>query len=167
MYRSSHQKGTTLPQYHPETIKKKYFEKKFLFKKNSKWNLPDIQDLFQDNTLAIDVAKHSKLQDVKKCLNTVKNKLNDYSLEIWSKHTHKRDPSGSIGWFLNKDIGAEFVTKAWCKFFECLNNYPIVQMDENHQFNSFHLCEAPGAFVASLNHYIKLNFDKFKVRQLT
>ncbi|CAH1975529.1 unnamed protein product [Acanthoscelides obtectus] len=50
---------------------------------------------------------------------------------------------------------------AWCKFFEMLGHFPIVPeavLKEKH-LNSVHLCEAPGAFVCSLNHYLVSKHD--------
>ena len=46
----------------------------------------------------------------------------------------------------------ELLTQAWCKFTECINRYDLV---EGVALNSAHLCEAPGAFVAALNHHIR------------
>lgn len=108
---------------------------------------------------------HHKLISVKKKLNQVKDKLNNYSLESWSKHTQKRDPAGGIGWNLRKIINAEFVTKAWSKFFELLTAYQLVRLSDPSTglFNSIFLCEAPGAFVAALNHFLKFNYTYNKV----
>ena len=46
----------------------------------------------------------------------------------------------------------EMLTQAWCKFTECINRYSLVEGDA---LSSAHLCEAPGAFVAALNHHIQ------------
>ena len=50
----------------------------------------------------------------------------------------------------------EMLTQAWCKFTECVNRYDLV---EGSALNSVHLCEAPGAFVAALNHHIQSRCD--------
>lgn len=120
---------------------KGFFTKKFQFKKKSNWKLPHVNDIFKATTRNRTV---DQLQCIKYELNGTKNKLNDIPLDVWSKFTGKRDPSSAIAWFIRKEINAEFVTKAWCKFYECLSSYPIVQVDNNGQFNSVHLCEAPG-----------------------
>lgn len=146
--------------YDNEEIRKKYFEKKFEFKKSFQWSLP--VDTFIDAKSDCD---HHKLISVKQKLNQVKDKLNNYSLEAWSKHTQKRDPAGGIGWNLRKVINAEFVTKAWSKFYELVSAYQLIRFCDPSRgvFNSMHLCEAPGAFVAALNHFLQYNFTKNKV----
>lgn len=152
----------TAKNFDNDEIRKKFFEKKFKFKKSRNWSLPDIIDSFIDITSDCD---HHKLISVKEKLNTVKDKLNNYSLEAWSKHTHKRDPAGGIGWNLRKGINAEFVTKAWSKFYELVTAYQLVRLSDPSTglFNSMHLCEAPGAFVAALNHFLKYNYTYNKV----
>lgn len=151
--------------YENEDIRKKYFEKKFEFKKSDKWSLPVVDSTFIDVKADCD---HHKLISVKEKLNTVKDKLNNYSLEAWSKHTHKRDAAGGIGWNLRKGINAEFVTKAWSKFYEIVTAYQLVRFFDSSTgvFNSMHLCEAPGAFVAALNHFLKYNYTRNKVNFL-
>ncbi|KAJ6632667.1 Cap-specific mRNA (nucleoside-2'-O-)-methyltransferase 2 [Pseudolycoriella hygida] len=133
---------------------KKLFEKKFRFRKHMHWKLPLINNIFKENEKNVTVPQ---LQSIKDELNRTKDKLNDYPLNTWSRFTAKRDPSSAIAWFLRNDVKAEFVTKAWCKFYECLGAYPIARVKNGTEFNSVHLCEAPGAFVAALNHYLKLN----------
>lgn len=149
----------------PSEIRRKYFEKKFEFCTTFNYQLPQPND----DGCAI-TGKSSRLNPwadkfamIKERLNDVKNRLNDYPLEEWSKHTHKRDPAGGIGWSLNSGIHAEFVTKAWCKFYELLSSYPVVRRCIDGRFNSMHLCEAPGAFVAALNHFLQLNLVQQKV----
>jgi len=50
---------------------------------------------------------------------------------------------------------AEVCTQAWCKFHEVLGTFPaITQLSATGDLNSVHLCEAPGAFITSLNHFL-------------
>ncbi|XP_053601972.1 cap-specific mRNA (nucleoside-2'-O-)-methyltransferase 2 isoform X2 [Plodia interpunctella] len=49
---------------------------------------------------------------------------------------------------------------AWTKFYECACTYDIIPREAvvSNKMASLHLCEAPGAFITSLNHYLKLNY---------
>lgn len=115
-----------------ETVKK-FFKKKFQFRRQSHWSLPLTDTIFNVNEKNRTVPQ---LQGIKDKLNNTKDKLNDYPLDTWSKFTAKRDPSSAIAWFIRNDVKAEFVTKAWCKFYECLSAYPIVKVCSNGEFNS-------------------------------
>ncbi|CAO1331886.1 unnamed protein product [Diamesa hyperborea] len=129
-----------------------YFHKKFSFK-NKSFTLPT-KDVF----FSTGIQKHQSLQVIKTILNHVKSKLNDNPIEEWSQHTRKRNPCQQIVYAIKNEIKAEFVTQAFAKMFECIASYPLV--DSNFfkdKFVSVHLCEAPGAFIAALNHYLKLN----------
>lgn len=108
--------------------------------------LPYANDLFSEN-YQFEVLQQMKLQ-----LNDVKSKLNNFNSEKWRLHTVKQNPSNGLTYhLLNNDI-SDFITKGWCKFYEILCNYP--QLVDTEQLNSLHLCEAPGAFVSALNHYL-------------
>ncbi|KAH8371643.1 hypothetical protein KR093_008354 [Drosophila rubida] len=124
------------------------FEKKFQYQKpaSGAWTLP-----LEKEPLFGEFYQYESLQNLKEELNTVKSKLNNYGVQEWSSHTNRRDPSGEISWRLKNETKAEFVTVAWCKLFECLNRFPLVTQPT---LNSLHLCEAPGAFIAALNHYL-------------
>lgn len=137
----------------------KLFEKKFDFIKNSDWCLPAFDYLFKD-----DIYEVPKLQILKSCLNTCKSKLNDNPITEWAQHTRRRNPAGDVPYKMRTEMDGEFVTQAFCKLYECLCSYPLVDFNWKF-FNSLHLCEAPGAFVTALNHYLKLNTCDIDVSQ--
>nr|CAI5820029.1 unnamed protein product [Callosobruchus analis] len=126
-----------------------YFKKVYNFQSNSDYVLP--KKAFLSPKWLI-----PELQTKKKELNKVKGLLSKYKIKVWSKHTASRDPAGFVIKNLQETVQPELLTQAWCKFFEMLGHFPIVSeavLKERH-LNSLHLCEAPGAFVCSLNHYL-------------
>lgn len=136
-----------------------YFNKKFKFS-NDGYTLPGAEVFFSTP----DVQKHKGLQIIKSILNHVKSKLNDYQIEEWSRHTRQRNPAQQVLTHLKNVIHAEFVTQAFAKFYECVNAYPLFNNVNNETvFQSVHLCEAPGAFVSSLNHYMKSHHSNIEV----
>ncbi|XP_030387598.1 cap-specific mRNA (nucleoside-2'-O-)-methyltransferase 2 [Scaptodrosophila lebanonensis] len=135
------------------------FEKKFLYQKPSEgvaWHLPE-----KGQSIFSEFYQFGDLQRLKENLNAVKSKLNDYGTHEWSTHTNKRDPSGEVVWRLKNETKAEFVTVAWCKFFECLNRFPLIGKSV---VNTLHLCEAPGAFIAALNHYMHTTYKAEEIK---
>ncbi|KAK7789826.1 hypothetical protein R5R35_007358 [Gryllus longicercus] len=132
------------------------FEKKFSFSKNSaSWCLPNVDLMFVN-----DIWKVMKLQTIKEELNNAKSQLNDFDLEDWHRHTNFTNKAGDILWKLRNEFEPEFVTQAWCKFYEIVMSFSLVpsQIGELKYFNSVHLCEAPGAFITSLNHFLQLHY---------
>ncbi|XP_017125352.1 cap-specific mRNA (nucleoside-2'-O-)-methyltransferase 2 [Drosophila elegans] len=135
------------------------FEKKFHYQKPrgiESWQLPS-----QDGALFSEFYQFEALQGLREQLNAMKSRLNDYGVQEWSAHTNRRDPSGEVSWRLKNDTKAEFVTVAWCKFFECLHRYPLIKTPV---VNTLHLCEAPGAFIASLNHYLHSKYSPAEIK---
>jgi cap2 methyltransferase len=98
------------------------------------------------------------LLKLKEELNATKNRLNHYELEEWNRHTTARNPANEIVTSIKRS-GCEFVTNAWCKMYEILGTYPVVNPD-NVEVKSMHLCEAPGGFITALNHFLKQNNPK-------
>ncbi|RZF46465.1 hypothetical protein LSTR_LSTR012540 [Laodelphax striatellus] len=105
------------------------------------------------------------LQELKNELNSVKSELNDFNLEEWHKHTKFTYETAKIQPHLKSTIHPELLTQAWCKFYEILNNFAVVPdlCRRGQPLNSVHLCEAPGAFVTSLNHYLNTNYEYHEV----
>lgn len=83
--------------------------------------------------------------------------------EAWHIHTAHTNRAGFVFQEVRNCADPELFTQAWLKFYECASQFPII-FESSKQcdvFHSVHLCEAPGAFITSLNHYIKsqdLNF---------
>ena len=117
---------------------------------------------------------------MKQRLNTTKSQLNSMPLQRWHKHTRKLNPAATVTGLLRKQVQLstrtlkstlcllqvqpELLTQAWEKFYECFSVYnlgpkarPPGEGEEGPQpYNSVHLCEAPGAFVTSLNHALSV-----------
>ena len=87
----------------------------------------------------------------------------------WHQHTASTNHAGAIFHRVKNDINPELLTQAWLKFYECLVQFDVVSSNNislsNNGFHSVHLCEAPGAFIASLNHYLKLLHPNLEVLQ--
>jgi len=102
------------------------------------------------------------LQALKNKLNESKSHLSKIPPNKRLKHGRQMDPSGSVISVIRKTIKPELLTQAWSKFHELFHEFslgPHVPSNGVHpaEFNSVHLCEAPGAFVTSLNHALCLH----------
>ncbi|XP_070255168.1 cap-specific mRNA (nucleoside-2'-O-)-methyltransferase 2 [Myotis yumanensis] len=130
------------------------FAKNFSYGKplNKEWQLPDSSEIF-----TCDYTEFNVFLDLKNSLNEVKNLLSDKKLDEWHEHTASTNKAGKIISYVRKSVNAELCTQAWCKFHEILCSFPVIPQEafQNGKLNSLHLCEAPGAFIASLNHYLK------------
>ncbi|XP_064016679.1 cap-specific mRNA (nucleoside-2'-O-)-methyltransferase 2 isoform X1 [Pogoniulus pusillus] len=145
-----------LEKFSPEVLSEieRLFAKKFTYAKpaNEDWQLPDPGAAFT----CAHRDFHSLLA-LKASLNQVKNQLSDKNLEQWHQHTSFTNKAGKVIPGVRKAANAELCTQAWCKFHEILGTFPLLPEEalEEGELNSVHLCEAPGAFIASLNHYLK------------
>lgn len=97
------------------------------------------------------------LQTLKASLNAVKNQLSDKNVQVWHQHTNSTNRAGKVIGAVRSATNAEICTQAWCKFYEILGNFNILPEEalRNGELNTVHLCEAPGAFITALNHYVK------------
>lgn len=101
---------------------------------------------------------------MKDALNATKSLLNDKNIEVWHTHTSSVNRAGSVLSRVKYEVHPELLTQAWLKFYECLSAYSdLVQIDDSCKFSSLHLCEAPGAFVAALNHFLVQNYKNIQV----
>ncbi|XP_011506063.1 PREDICTED: cap-specific mRNA (nucleoside-2'-O-)-methyltransferase 2 [Ceratosolen solmsi marchali] len=139
------------------TIVNKMFEKSFVINDDHKYTLPKPESMFVEQHWKIE-----ELQKIKTDLNEIKSKLNNYCYSDWHVHTAKRNKAKNIQFYIQRHFHLEFVTQAWCKFHEIISKYPLIRSESilrnNNKFVSLHLCEAPGAFISCLNHWLKTNF---------
>jgi cap2 methyltransferase len=138
-----------------EQLVLQHFGKKFYFSPPLRnWTLPEPSEMFVASRW-----KDVRLQKFKDELNSVKSKLDFYDLNDWHKHTQAMNKAGEIQHKLRKELNPELLTQAWCKFYESAMSFNLVPpaIVNTGCLNSVHLCEAPGAFIASLNHYLKLH----------
>ena len=104
-----------------------------------------------------------QFKQMKADLNDTKSMLNDYDIQIWRKHTNFTNICSNLAWTCRQKLNAELCTKAWLKFCTILNTYDLIPMENDGLcFSSYHLCEAPGAFVTCLNHHIATKFPNLK-----
>lgn len=117
------------------------------------WPLPVVDDMFASEPWQMD-----ELLDLKAKLNGTKQKLNTFDLDRWHAHTTKMNPARLVVDHVRKKAHPDFLTQAWCKFYEiaCCSRLFPPEMVADGVF-TVHLCEAPGAFISSLNHYMAVN----------
>ncbi|XP_077864997.1 cap-specific mRNA (nucleoside-2'-O-)-methyltransferase 2-like [Saccoglossus kowalevskii] len=127
------------------------FNKRFTFDspEEQRWSLPGVEKIYSDEDEIYDV-----LQQLKCELNLTKSELSDKDIEKWHSHTMFTNKAGRVVPQIRSEFNLELCTQAWCKFHEILATFDIIR---DNKLNTVHLCEAPGAFVTSLNHYIKTN----------
>ncbi|XP_076484057.1 cap-specific mRNA (nucleoside-2'-O-)-methyltransferase 2 isoform X1 [Bombus vancouverensis nearcticus] len=137
------------------------FNKHFSIVNNECYTLPEPTTMFKDCPWTID-----ELQEIKNELNATKNCLNNYDIDQWQLHTRERNSAQKVIMQLRTHIQPELLTQAWCKFYEIVSSFPLIPVDyiraNDTCFRSIHLCEAPGAFITSLNHWLKTNVPDIK-----
>ena len=117
-------------------------------------NLPPCEKWFRKMS---DGGPPQEFVNMRDELNGVKSLLNSMPLAKWHKHTRNQNPAGFVINEVRKVANPELLTQAWCKFTEILWHFPELIPLENEDFQTFHVCEAPGAFITALNHHLQSN----------
>ena len=72
-----------------------------------------------------------------------------------SRHTAYLNLSSTIVPHLREQLNVELGTQAWGKIYEILVQFNLIPYPPDQgKWISLHLCEAPGAFISGLNHYL-------------
>lgn len=80
------------------------------------------------------------------------------------RHTAYMNVASTIVPYLRDKLDIEVGTQAWAKMFDILAHYPLVEPVPDRAWLSVHLCEAPGAFIAALNHFLVTRGDVDSLR---
>ncbi|RUS85906.1 hypothetical protein EGW08_006309 [Elysia chlorotica] len=91
---------------------------------------------------------------LKEEMNSVKDQLSSKDIQTWHAHTTQCNLAANVIPHV-KGLDVELCTQAWVKFYEILNAFHGKGLVPDDQFMSVHLCEAPGAFVTALNHFLQ------------
>lgn len=82
----------------------------------------------------------------------------------WERAAIQNDVAAEVKFKLRREVGVEMATVAWAKMYETIwmGNFfqetePALGRGPEGQPFAFtvHLCEAPGAFIAATNHFMK------------
>lgn len=99
-----------------------------------------------------------KLNIMKRIIDTrpqLEYKQYDKIVKDWNAHTNDIDLLHGLKYTLTNKYHIPNVSNAWTKLYEILNRFP--ELTDMKSVNSFHICEAPGAFIKSLQHYCNRN----------
>jgi hypothetical protein len=129
------------------------------------YNLCNIECFDLNKTYAINV---DQLHSIKRSLNKRKRIIDtkeqfvnndiDKCIIDWNKLTDCIDIYKNLKNILSWKFNTEMVTNAWIKFYEIIVKENLIV--NKHELKTFHLCEAPGSFILSINHYIKTSTDQ-------
>lgn len=142
---------------HIQTTIEKLFEKNFRYMYGEK----------DDSKFEINFQKKQQLSEewaikeyisMKDELNTLKNNLNDKNMITWHDHTRRVNLAGNAAQEIRSRARPELCTQAWCKFYEIASKF--LKVENTGSLVTVHLCEAPGAFITSLNHYLFTHSDR-------
>ena len=126
------------------------FQKKYqILNEQQNWALPPVPQLFSEPIYEI-----GDLTGLKKELNETKSQLDDKDIISWHRHTKFTNRAANIIPNVRRKFEPELCTQGWTKLHEILTTYNIIPHSVT-RLNSLHLCEAPGAFITSLNHFLK------------
>lgn len=106
------------------------------------------------------IQKRAELNYYKRIMDTKPSQIftgRNYHMKnyllTWEQLIGQIDVYQNLKQILKKQYNAEMVTNAWIKMYEMITMFPNLVPSVGN-VKTFHLCEAPGAFIASLNHLL-------------
>lgn len=118
-------------------------------------------DLYNQDIYKKIIEKRAELNYYKRIMDTKPSQIftekysnnNTNYLLTWEQLTNDTDIYKNLKYILKTQYEGEMVTNAWIKMYEMLNGFrDLIPVKDT--IKTFHLCEAPGAFISAVNHYI-------------
>uniref|UniRef100_A0A6C0LRQ0 Adrift-type SAM-dependent 2'-O-MTase domain-containing protein n=1 Tax=viral metagenome TaxID=1070528 RepID=A0A6C0LRQ0_9ZZZZ len=105
--------------------------------------------------------KKAKLNLYKRTMDTKPSQIhserysqtNGYFLK-WEQLTNKLTMQSALKNILKNYLNVDMPTNAWIKMYEMLSNIKDIIPIKCDTVRTFHICEAPGAFISAINHYL-------------
>lgn len=72
--------------------------------------------------------------------NRIRNKLDEKDIAPWKKLTHFTNQTAEVVWQLKKRFDPEMCTVAFCKMYEMLEHFDLIDRSLSH-IKSVHICE--------------------------
>lgn len=143
---------------------------RLLFKTSAKkFNLkPIVPNILYDQSFYKElIEKRAELNYYKRVMDTKPSRIFSKSkyqeknvyLLTWESLANEIDIYKNLKNILIKQYNAEMVTNAWIKMYELLNMFSDLIPNSNI-VNTFHLCEAPGAFISAIHHLLSKRNQK-------
>ncbi|KAI0987958.1 hypothetical protein GJ496_006030 [Pomphorhynchus laevis] len=104
-----------------------------------------------------DCVEKCHVEHLRSELLNVQSMLSSIDVEDWRSHTNRYDQCSEAIRLIATQIKVDLPTRAWLKMYEFL--VVFTKLTEPNPLRSLHLCEAPGAFVCALNHFIASEKD--------
>ncbi len=101
-----------------------------------------------------------KLHDIEKQIIILHQLIDTRDIKEWDsikkeiRYYMPKDKTKNITEMIAEKYGTGKISQAWIKMMEMIVDCNLIK-NNNDTFKTFHLCEAPGNFIASINHYIK------------
>jgi hypothetical protein len=128
--------------------------------------LTDMFSLYKPIVFEFSYHKPNDTIDIPKDFNKQNSKIEmaDYTIDTrnineWNKIKHivryyrPFDNDKHLRTIIEKKFNQQNISQAWIKMYEMITHFNLINNNDN--FNTFHMCEAPGNFISAINHYIK------------
>ncbi|GAX78270.1 hypothetical protein CEUSTIGMA_g5712.t1 [Chlamydomonas eustigma] len=142
--------------------------------------LQKAKEMFEDRCIILDIKEcrfpqlsqwmtapawsDPNLQAAKEKLNGIKSRLDNMPNGEWLKAASLANRAEFVKSKLRNDFNVELGTVAWAKMYEAIMSCSLLPHDSialgqgpegNPAAFTVHLCEAPGAFIAATNHFVR------------
>jgi len=121
------------------------------------------------NVLGKNIDIHKNIDDAKSRYSEIHSIIDTRPLKEWNKlkkyrYYRSTKKELTLNNYIREKFGIYTASQAWQKMFTILDIVPEIieqyKTRKDSNFTSFHLCEAPGAFISALHYYLLWNHKR-------